>query len=952
MRRKNKNIMKKTSFLSFKLFVTILSLVSFISTYAATIKGHIKDSKNNDLLLGATIYLKENNQINDVAGLEGSYTLKNVQPGTYTMVVQIFSYITQERSVTVVNPTDEIIQDFSMQPDSLTLKEVQIVGGYDKESDMYARNLEKNNDYILNILSAKTIQLLPDITVGDILQRVSGVITEKSVTGGGKYAIIRGIDKRYNYTTINGVKVPSPDYQNSYVPLDMFPAAILERLEVIKTLRPDMEGDAIGGVMNLVLKNPPDYLSLTAEATSGYSQNLFNNNFNSFDANAINTKSPEAINGPTYIASPSDFPTSPFMYNSVKASPNSSAGFTFGDRFLNNKLGVILSAIYSNSYSQTNAFFITPSAQPNWGPNYNNPNTPVFDDIETRVYSTQETRDAAHLKLDYDISPKHKISFYTFYVGMNQYRSDFKIDTSIGTGSGTYPGEGGINKNYETKVTYENIYNATLQGQDSLAHNLLLDWTGAYSRGFSNTPDWGTLSTSSSAGPDPLYYYSGWSGRWWQNTDQDYSGYVNLTYRTYIFGQEVKFKVGAMNRDKNRVDEYEDYSLNAKGNPDQYLYTPTNLTDTIWQIKGSEAYGSQSNANNYSVQEDITAVFGMVNFNLGPKIEVMGGLRGENTLLAYETPFDDANAQFGTIHYIDYLPSGEIKFKITDKQAIRASYFSSITRPNFEELMPYQVTGDYYTEAGNPYLLHTQAQNYDLRYEYFPSETEQFLAGVFYKNLIDPIEYTLSRYKTSSQYLQPVNDTNKAFCYGFELLVTKYFWKYYGISANYTYTKSQTTVPDAYYYTNSAGALTTLTNTTVNETRPLQGQADNVGNLSFIYKNPKMGLDLNVSGIYTGKLISAASPDYGLDMWQMPQVRLDFSFQQRVSKKLKLSIFGKVNNILNTPLEIRIFAPSAYNNVGQTAYLPNQSGSGLITDILQEKETYGQFYTLGVRYKF
>ncbi|HTB30815.1 MAG TPA: carboxypeptidase-like regulatory domain-containing protein, partial [Bacteroidia bacterium] len=511
--------MKKTSLSKLKTLFTLLSLITVSTAFAATIKGHIKDAKNNEGLIGATVYLKENNQINDAVGLDGTYALKNIQPGTYTLVVQVFSYVTQEKTVTVTNATDIIVQDFALQPDSVMLKQVQVVGSYDRESDNYSRNLEKTNDYILNILSAKTMLLLPDITVGDVLQRVSGVVTQKSVTGGGKYAIIRGIDKRYNYTTINGVKAPSPDYQNSYVPLDMFPSAILERLEVIKSLRPDMEGDAIGGVMNLVLKNPPDYLAVSAEASTGYGQNMFNTDFNSFNASSINTKSPEAINGPTYAATPNDFPTQPFNYTQGKAAPDYSAGFTFGDRYLHNKLGVILSALYENSYSITNAFFVTPSAQPDAS---NGPNTPVFDDIETRVYSTQETREAAHLKLDYDFSPKHKISFYTFYVGMNQYRTDFKTDTNLGTGTGTYPGIDGISKNYETKVTYENIYNATLQGQDSLAHGLLLDWTGAYSRGFSNTPDWGTLSTGSAAGTDPAFYtYSGWSGRWWQNTDQD-----------------------------------------------------------------------------------------------------------------------------------------------------------------------------------------------------------------------------------------------------------------------------------------------------------------------------------------------------------------------------------------------------------------------------------------------
>jgi outer membrane receptor protein involved in Fe transport len=933
--------MKKISLTPLKLLLAILSLASFTSAFSATIKGVVKDGKNSEELTGATIYLKENAQINTSAGLDGGYTLKNVQPGTYTLVVQFFNYKTQEKSITVAAATDVIVQNFSLEPDSLMLQQVQIVGGYDKESDIYARNLEKNNDYILNILSAKTLQLLPDITVGDVLQRVSGVVTQKSVTGGGKFVNIRGIGDRYNYTTINGVKVPSPDYSNNYVPMDMFPSQILGRLEVIKSLRPDMEGDAIGGVMNLVLKDSPDYLSFTAEASGGYSQPLFSNSFNSFDASAINPKSPEAINGPTYNATPNDFPTSPYTYNQVKPMPDASGGFTFGDRYLNNKLGLILAGLYENTYSLTKAFFVTPDPQAG---TTEGPNTPIIDDVENRVYSTQQTRDAAHLKLDYEFNPKNKISFYTVYVGMNQYRTDFQTDTTLGTGTGA----GSTKQSYETKVTLESIYNATLQGQDSLAHNLLFDWTAAYSDGFSNTPDWGTLSTSAATGGS-TYYYSGWSGRWWQNNDRDYSGYANITYKTSLLGQDVKFKVGAMNRDKGRVDEYEDYSLNPINT--NTLYTPNNLSDAIWTLSGTGTEtGSQTSANNYTVQEDITGVFGMVNFNVGPNVEIMGGVRGENTLMAFNTQLPVTVAgDYGNIHYIDYLPSGQIKFKLTDKQAISASYFSSVARPNFNELMPISIPGDYFTTIGNPYLLHTQAQNYDLRYQFFPNPNDQLLAGVFYKNLVDPIEYTLVRYKTSSQYLEPINDSNKATDYGFELQFMYYFNKNFAVSGNYTYTKSQTTVPDEYYFPTASGGQSVET---MNETRPLQGQADNLANLSVIYDDAKIGLKVIVAGVYTGKLIFATSPLFGLDLWQLPQERLDFSFEKRLSKKLKLTLFGKVTNILNTPLEIYEYPTSPYSNVGVSSYLPNQSGSGIISSILQEKETYGQTFWLGVRYKF
>ncbi len=925
--------MKKPFSSNLKILFLSLLLISSTSGFSATIKGHVKDMKNGEGLIGATVYLKENNQVNDVAGLDGTYILKNVKPGTYTVVVQYFSYITQEKSVIVGGDADAIVQDFSLQPDSTMLKQVEVVGGYDRESDNYARDLEKNSNYEVNILSGKTMLLMPDITVGSVLQRVSGVVMEKSTTGGGKYATIRGMDKRYNYTTINGVKVPSPDYSNNYVPLDLFPSDILERLEVIKTLRPDMYGDAIGGAMNLVLKSPPDYLTISAHVATGYSQTLLNTDFTGINSNAINLNSPEKINGPTYAATASDFPVQPYIYNTAKASPDIIGGFTIGDRFLNNKLGVLFSGSYQNTNSSTTAFFLTPSSQPvaaNTGVY-----STLFTDADTRTYSTREQRYAGNLKLDYEFSPKHKISFYTVYVGLNQFRADVKVDTTFQTLK--------VKKSYETKVTYENIFNASLQGKDSIVHNLLLDWTGSYARGFSNTPEWGTLSfqNGGTAQTAANFYYSSWGAKWWQNTDQTYTGLINLTYNFSVAGENVMLKIGAMNEDKNRVDFYEDYSLSTRSS--SYLSTVP-MSDTLWSV--DDPTGTPTNGNNYSVQQDITAVYGMTEFKIGQHVSLMGGLRGENTLLAYGTPISiSVGEESGTIHYIDYLPSAQISYSITDKQAIRGSYFSSISRPNFNDLMPYKIATDFWTAIGNPYLLHTQAQNYDLRYEFFPTPTSQILAGVFYKNLIDPIEYTLVREKASSEFLQPVNDTNKAYCYGFEFVVTHYI-KNFGISANYTYNKSQTTVSEQYYYNASGVPIT------INETRPLQGQATNIANVSLLYKNSKIGLDMNLSGVYTGKLISFTSPLYELDYWQLPQFRIDFSFEKRLSKKYKISVYGKVNNILNTALTIVQYPPGGYANTANTAnFLPAQSGSGTIGTILAEQETFGQFYILGVRYK-
>lgn len=936
--------MKNISFPTLKVLFVIMLFLTVIPAFPATVKGHVKDAKTGETLIGATIYLKENNQVNTNAGLDGSYVLKNIQPGTYTLVAEFFSFKKMEKIITIKNVNDEITQDFNMQADSLSLKQVQIVGAYAEGSDNYARNEEKNSEMIMNVMSAKTIELLPDITIGDVLQRVSGVTVEKSATGGGEYATIRGMDKNYNYTTIDGVEIPSPDYGNRYIPMDIFPSEMVERLEVIKTLTPDMEANAIGGAMNLVLKDAPDRFFLTANVASGCNYTLFDKGFEQFNSSVINPNSPAQIYGPNYIAKFSDFPTANMTYKDISAPPDLFGGFTIGDRFFGGRFGILASASYQNVYSASQGMWIKQQSEPLPGPN---PNTFDFDYISNRYYSDQQTRGAGHIMMDYAFNPKHKIEFYTVYVQMNELRSRIEQDTDNSLNNSE------LQPKYQSKVTYQHILSTTLKGKDTLAPHLFLDWTGAYSRAWENVPDWTDLSLDGAVG-SPDFSYNGISMVWMQNTDQDFSGYVNLSYDFTLFGQKIELKTGAMNRDKSRDAYYNEYDFDPK--PFQPVYTNINQVyanskyDTLQNPLGMP----QSN-NTYSVQEDITAYYGMAKLLLFKRLEVVGGLRIENTSQSYEDGESDIIiAQSEQKQYQDVLPSIEFKYNLTDKQAIRASYFASLSRPSFIDLVPYTYNGDQFNQYGNPYLLHTTANNYDLRYEFFPKASEELLVGVFYKQIYNPIEEAIVRGSgPSAVFEEPVNiggDSAPAINYGVECTVVKYI-KNFGISANYTYTHSSITVPEL-IYRNTVGTGQPQTFYTT-ETRPLQGQANDIANLSFIYKAPKIGLQMQISAVYTGKSIYLISQYYGLDEWQMPMTTLAFSFEKRLSRKIKLSLYGKVNNILNTPLTVRVFPPADYTNTPNTsAWVPDQTSNGNISSILVQKETYGQNYLMGLRYVF
>ena len=101
------------------------------------------------------------------------------------------------------------------------------------------------------------MEVSPDINAANVLQRMRGLTIQRNGGGDDAYAIIRGLDPRYNNTLINGIKVASPDEKNRFVPLSIVPSDLLSSIEVSKSLLPEMEGDAIGGTVNLKMKDAP-----------------------------------------------------------------------------------------------------------------------------------------------------------------------------------------------------------------------------------------------------------------------------------------------------------------------------------------------------------------------------------------------------------------------------------------------------------------------------------------------------------------------------------------------------------------------------------------------------------------------------------------------------------------------------------------------------------------------
>jgi outer membrane receptor protein involved in Fe transport len=939
-------LLRKTTFL------TLFGICLAFLAHAGTIKGKIRDSKTGEPMTGATVKLEPSHLTTSVQ-LDGTFSFRHVPAGKYRIIASTIGYqSSQPIDIILESDNDEKAISLDLVPSSTILEQVE-VSALSAGSDRTARRLEQRSDLVQNVLSAHTIEISPDVTVANALQRVSGVVIQRDNTGEGRYAIIRGMDQRYNNTLVNGIKIPSPDDKFRFVPMDIFPSDMVERLEVIKALTPNMEGDAIGGTMNLVMKSAPDRFLFTANAAGGYNTLFNTQSFTSFSHAGVPKQSPAEIHGNGYAANPyTDFPTSNFNYSNTHP-VNSQLGMTIGDRFLDKRLGIILSASFQNFYKGSTWDRLVPDAQPYPQPA---PNTPSFSDSYIRQYSNQTNRIGLQNKIDYIFNARNKISLFNMFLHQVDNQVRYTPDTTVGLNSSATQAQLSI----ENRSTWQiqNIYNATLHGEHQLSDKVNFDWNGVYSIAKKELPDqsWYSFNaTVDRAGgkitqiDSSVTEGSGLLNALWQhNKDQDLAGYANLSYKPTLFQRDVEFTTGGLYRYKTRDNYYNEYGIDADtsgpfhslASTPRYFSPAQNATGDITAV----------NANTYTAHEKIAAGYIQAKFMLLKALQVLGGVRVENTQQDYTTVMPETfSGAYGSIHYTDVLPSVHLKYQLTPTQDLRLSYFKSISRPGFGEVVPYDLpTAEQFEEIGNPELKHVRADNLDLRYAWFPGLADQLLIGAFYKQLQNPIEYFVVRGASpSALYIQPQN-ANQATNFGFEGVFTQYFGKF-GISANYTYTHSRITTPKLeyeYVQTPTHSADTTIS---VNQTRPLQGQADHVGNFSLLYKDPVFGLDVQLAFSYIGNRIAQVSEYYDLDIWQKPIEQLDLSFEKRIFHGF--SFYAKVNNLTDSKPKEYIKVPYSVVNGNFNGYtIPFQDPGSNYTVV--QRETFMLNFLAGFRYKF
>lgn len=730
-------------FLSF-LFVLLLS-VRVLAQEGGLVSGTVKDATGMTLP-GAVLKLDRFNRYT-VSDNNGYFEFLNVPAGSYRVEVEYLGYEPAVLEATVTAGGNAVV-DFVLQEGAQEIGAVVVMGDQAR-GQVKALNQQKTNVNVSNVISADQIGRFPDSNIGDALKRVPGIAMQND-QGEARNIVVRGLASELNSVTLNGNRIPSAEGDNRKVQMDVIPSDMIQTIEVNKTLTPDMDADAIGGSVDLV----------TRAAAGGQRISL------------------------TLLGG----------YNPIRTGATGSGSFVYGNRFFNDRLGVVLSASYMNKdYGSDNIEAVW--AQDDGGNVY-------VEEMDIRKYDVQRIRRSATLNIDWKIDSRNTIAADLMYNWRDdreaRYRTQFKdiepvYDGSAITGyEGTVVREtkGGIDdrRNRTRRLEDQRVQSYVLSGTHLLSPKVDMDWSLSYAKASEDRPHeryieyvQEGLSMNEDLADTRLPYVNA-PGQNYSDfvfdklteqhdytQEEEYAAKVNLRMPlSVVREQKGRLRVGLSARWKNkrRSNDFYEYvptgsmpvlsdmehvvydrplvqgdryvpgmfvSSGYIGNVD--LYNPSLFTP--------EADPSEYMAGNYDAGERILAGYLRWDQNITNDLMFIAGVRVENTDLDYrgnyilDEDYDNADERHNRNNYTNVLPGLTLKYDLNDRTVLRAAFTTALARPNYYALVPYVDIQREKREitAGNPNLKATYSYNFDLLGEYYSKSVGIVSGGLFYKRL-------------------------------------------------------------------------------------------------------------------------------------------------------------------------------------------------------------------------
>ncbi|HXI28541.1 MAG TPA: TonB-dependent receptor, partial [Vicinamibacterales bacterium] len=665
-------------------------------------------------------------------------------------------------------------------------------------------NRERTADNIVQVLSSEVITSLPNANVADALGRLPSVTLERD-EGEGKYVQIRGTEPRLSNLTIDGVNVPSPESGVRQIKLDTLASDLVESIEINKTLQANMDGDGIGGSVNIRTKTAGEQPTIMASALGGYTPIIGGRGL-------------------------------------------SQTGATIGQRFGATKAaGFLIGGTYDWNGRGINDIEPSPTVSSL---------TPHYDGMDLRDYMYYRTRWGLSGSSDYRVNNNTSLSIRGLYSTFRNWgqkwvytpndgdvpgasvdwrRPDYAVGNLVGSGRHT------IADNW---LTWDASFARSRMLQSGGNGGSKFKWNGpdpscAYDPAATTDPYVPQFSASCfTPGATNIedianYKLTNWSpasvGESAQRNLQAAGAFGHLYHAGNNFGT---LEFGGKIRDARKYDNSYTTSYTVAKNvtipiaqfgggftdptfyDNSYPWPLQNVDYTLVQsyvqthpqqfvVTG----GPGVNKSNYDLTERVGAGYIMNSLDLSSRTRVIAGVRIESThvdTLSFNANTGQQDFSAGG-DYVDVLPSASAKFAMTSNTALRLVYSRALSRPDPQNLA--QAVGPINdtenpprVSLGNPALKAEHADNVDVLLEQYLAPLGLIQAGYFFKHLTDPIIATQTR-PTTGPYAgflvsQPGN-AGSATLQGFEIAYLQHLGflpgglRGLGLSANYSFTTSE-----------------------------------------------------------------------------------------------------------------------------------------------------------------
>lgn len=828
---------------------------------------------------------------------DGRFTI-SLKPGTYSLRVTAENYAEMNVADVVVKAGEAVDASVVLTNKALvtTVDVVERVTqvGATAEAALQERKLAP---VVSDSISKEELSNGVSSDAAGALEKVTGV----SVVGEG-FVYVRGLGERYSSTQLNGSMVPTTEPEKRVVPLDLFPAGLIESIQIAKTYSPDLPAEFAGGLVQLRTVDFPAQKLFRVSVKSGFNtmttfkrfQTYPSNGYDFFGFGAGSRGVPSIIPTNKRIF-PGQFTSAelqsfgrsfsnvwePSRLNGARSALDWSAvgGGTFG------RVGLIGAFSFNNKpqrQQELQRYLRQGAGSPIIFTEY-----PDFQDY------SETARFGGVFNAAFRVSSTSRILF------RNTVTHD--AEKSAREFTGYDGGVDGYLSSQRLRFVERNLWSTGVEGDHALPQfaNSVFHWQFTYSGSSRNEPD--LREVFRGLLPDGRYIFSalGSSGiRFFSDLkDRIYEPQADFSTPFVKGSISGLFKFGFRGTLRSRDFQARRFRFIPQQISTLNLFQPSNSLFAPENIRpnGFQLVEFTRGTDRYDASMDIYAGFAMIDLALGQKWRVVGGVRIEDAdqlVTTIDNLVPNARPVLATLKNRDAAPAVNAIYALSRRQNIRFSFSRTLSRPDFRELSPFDfnnVLGGFVAQ-GNPNLKRASIQNYDARWEFFPGGNQVIAASFFVKDFTTPIEQTIL---PSNDLRQTFVNAKGARNVGFELEFRRSFGSLmprlrpFSLASNFTSVDSKIEINPA-----DAALLTS-------RSRPLLGQSRYVANAIVEWVSPKWRSDARFYTNYVSRRISDVGTFGVPDIYQEGNVILDFVYKYTVSESGKWSFRFEAENLTN-----------------------------------------------------